>query len=275
MPSFEATEAARLIHAQGITYFTEFAPMAERIMDAAAGDGIDLSASLGRVVGIDLPNTIHSYVEKGIHWFTLYGQAEVAGMAITGEIESGEMEENYVGRPLVLTRVSLRDPDGTPVAPGESGEAWLRSQTVVERYWPDQPTRLTEDGWLRTGDLLRVDEVGDFWFVGRTDDKTLIKTGGENVYPAEVEQVLLQHPAISQACVFGVPDPVWKEAVRAVVVLESEQDLTQEEIFSFLDGKIAEFKRPKDVIFAEELPQAGGQVDRDAVRQQYEKVESR
>ncbi|MGH8473397.1 MAG: class I adenylate-forming enzyme family protein, partial [Gammaproteobacteria bacterium] len=185
MPKFDASEAARLIEEQGITYFTEFAPMAQRIMDAADAENIDLFSSLRRVVGIDLPHTINSYAEKGVRWFTLYGQAEVAGMAIMGEVEPGdEAEENYAGQPLMLTRVSLRDASGAPVERGDSGEAWLRSEAVVTRYWPDRSTRLTEDGWLRSGDLLRRDETGDFWFVGRTDDKTLIKTGGENVYPA-------------------------------------------------------------------------------------------
>ena len=270
MPSFDAAEAARLIGEHGITYFTEFTPMAERIMEAAEETGIDLSASLNRVVGIDLPTTIESYLERGIRWFTLYGQAEVAGMAAMGKLEPGdEVQENYVGQPLALTRVSLRNAGGTPVARGESGEAWLRSGAVVERYWQDEPTRLTDDGWLRSGDLLRQDERGEFWFVGRTDDKALIKTGGENVYPTEVEQVLLQHPAILQACVFGIPDPVWKEAVRAVVVLNKEQSLTPDDVRSFCEGRIAKFKWPRDVITAEELPQAGEQVDRDAVRQKY------
>jgi len=272
--TFDATEAARLIDEHGITYYTEFAPMAERVMEAATDDGLDLT-SLTRVVGIDLPHTIGSYLEKGVRWFTLYGQAEVAGMALMGEFWPGdEVRENYVGRPLVLTRVSLRDANGEPVAPGGSGEAWLRSGAVVERYWPDRPTRLTDDGWLRSGDLLQRDESGEFWFVGRTDDKDLIKPGGENVYPTEVEQVLLQHPAIAQACVFGVPDPVWKEAVRAVVVVESRQDLTPEEVRSFCEGKISRFKWPKEVLFTEELPQAGGQIDREAVKRKFGEVET-
>ncbi len=273
-PTFDAVEAARLIEEHGITYFTEFAPMAQSIMEAADGDGADLT-SLTRVVGIDLPPTIESYLERGVRWFTLYGQAEVAGMAVMGELEPGdEVPENYVGRPLALTRVSLRDANGEPVAPGGSGEAWLRSGAVVERYWPDRATRLTQDGWLRSGDLLRKDDEGELWFVGRTDEKALIKPGGENVYPTEVEQVLLEHPAVAQACVFGVPDPVWKEAIRAVVVPESGQSVTPEEVRSFCEGKIARFKLPKDVIFAEELPEADGQVDREAVRSRYEKVEA-
>ena len=272
-PKFDAAEAARLIEEQGITYFTEFAPMAQSIMEAAVGNGANL-ASLTRVVGVDLPPTIDNYLERDVRWFTLYGQAEVAGMAAMGELRPGdEVRENYVGRPLALTRVSLRDANGEPVEPGGSGEAWLRSEAVVERYWPDRATRLTEDGWLRSGDLLRKDDEGELWFVGRTDEKALIKPGGENVYPTEVEQVLLEHPAIVQACVFGVPDPVWKEAIRAVVVPESGQILTPEEVRSFCGEKIAKFKWPKEVIFTEELPQAGERVDRDAVRQKYGNVE--
>lgn len=268
-PTFDAAEAARLVEEHGITYFTEFAPMAQSIMEAADGNGADLT-SLTRVIGIDLPTTIVSYLERDVRWFTLYGQAEVAGMAVMGELEPGdEVPDNYVGRPLALTRVSLRDANGEPIAPGGSGEAWLRSGAVVDKYWPDQATRLTEDGWLRSGDLFRRDEAGDFWFVGRTDEKALIKPGGENVYPAEVEQVLMQHPAIAEACVFGVPDPVWKEAVRAVVVLQGEQHPTMEEVRFFCQGKIAKFKWPKDVIFTEELPQAGGQVDREAVTRRF------
>lgn len=153
-PTFDAAEAARLVEEHGITYFTEFAPMAQSIMEAADGNGADLT-SLTRVIGIDLPTTIVSYLERDVRWFTLYGQAEVAGMAVMGELEPGdEVPDNYVGRPLALTRVSLRDANGEPIAPGGSGEAWLRSGAVVDKYWPDQATRLTEDGWLRSGDLF-------------------------------------------------------------------------------------------------------------------------
>lgn len=275
LPTFDAAEAARLIGEHHITYFTEFAPMAQRIAEAAGELEVDLSASLDRVVGIDLPPTIQSYLDMGVRWFTLYGQAEIAGMAAMGEIEPGdEVPENYVGRPLALTRVSLRDVGGAPVERGEGGEAWLRSGAVVERYWPEDPTRLTQDGWLRSGDLLRQDEEGNLWFVGRTDDKALIKPGGENVYPVEVEQVLLEHPAITQACVFGVPDPEWKEAVRAVVVLESGHSLSREGLRAHCEGRIARFKWPKEVIFADELPVVGGQVDRVAVKEKFENAET-
>jgi acyl-CoA synthetase (AMP-forming)/AMP-acid ligase II len=269
LPAFAADEAARLIQAQRVTFFAEFAPMADRLLSAATTQGIDLAQSLRFVVGIDLPETINRYLAQGIRWFNLYGQTEVAGLCVTGEVHAGTDFNNYSGRPMLLTRVSLRNPQGDPVPAGESGELWVRSPTVVVRYWPDRPTRLTPDGWLRTGDILRADAAGNLWYIGRSDDKYLIKSGGENVYPAEVEQVLRQHPAIAQACVFGVPDPVWKEAVRAVIVVKPDHHVTPDEVRAFCRERIAHFKCPKDVIMVTELPQTGGQIDRDAVRQRY------
>jgi len=269
MPAFEAEEAAQLIATQHITFFAEFAPMADRLLSAASAQEIDLAASLRLVIGIDLPETIRKYLARGIRWFNLYGQTEVAGLSVMGEVRAETEFNNYSGQPLLLTRVSVRDPQGNPVPAGESGELWIRSATVVERYWPDEPTRLTTDGWLRTGDLLRTDTAGNLWYIGRSDDKTLIKPGGENVYPAEVEQVLLRHPAIGQACVFGVPDPVWKEAVRAVVAVKPDQHITPDEVRRFCREQIAHFKCPRDVIIVTELPQAGGQIDREAVKQRY------
>jgi acyl-CoA synthetase (AMP-forming)/AMP-acid ligase II len=116
----------------------------------------------------------------------------------------------------------------------------------------------------------RLDADGYLWYVGRSPAKELIKPGGENVYPAEVERALLEHPAVDQAVVFGVPDAQWGEAVQAVCVLKRGQTMAAEELIEFVGTRIARYKKPKHVVFAGELPRtASGGMDRAAAKARY------
>ena len=126
------------------------------------------------------------------------------------------------------------------------------------------------DGWHHTGDLGRIDERGFLWFEGRAPEKALIKSGGENIYPAEVEQALEAHPAVMRAVVIGVPDKRWGEAVRAICELHSGQTVSAEELIDFVGMRIARFKRPREVRFEPRLPRReDGSVDREAVAQAH------
>lgn len=270
VPAFEAVAAARAIRDEGVTFFAEFAPMGERVLQAAAQEGIPLRPSLRFVVGIDRTAVIRRFTSAGIRWFNLYGQTETAGLVLAGEVPPEGDCDAFVGRPLPMVRVALRRPDGSPAAMGEPGELWVRSGSVVRRYWPDEPTRL-QDGWLRTGDLLRRDGDGNYWYVGRTHDKYLIKTGGLNVYPAEVEQVLLSHPDVAQACVFGAPDPEYRERVCAAVVPRPGRQLDPEALRAFCAERIASYKCPKVIFVVERLPTGPAGVDREAVRRSFVK----
>ena len=168
--------------------------------------------------------------------------------------------------------VSLRlvGPDGGDVEVGDVGEICLRGDNVMPGYWrnPVATAETTQDGWLHTGDLARRDEDGYIYVVDRKKD--MIITGGFNVYPREVEEVLYRHPAVQEAVVFGIPDERWGEAVMAAVVLRPSQHATVDELRAFCAGEIAGYKRPKLIEFAESLPKnATGKVLRRQLRDPY------
>jgi long-chain acyl-CoA synthetase len=142
------------------------------------------------------------------------------------------------------------------VAPGEVGEIAVKGPMVFKEYWnlPEDTAHAFRGGWHHTGDMGRFDEDGFLWYEGRKPDKELIKPGGENVYPAEVEAAILEHDAVAQTVVFGVPDPKWKEGIKAVCLLEPGQSLTAEELIKFVGSRIASYKKPQYVEFVKELP---------------------
>lgn len=147
------------------------------------------------------------------------------------------------------SQIRIQDAAGQPLANGVEGEIAVRGPTVFLGYWdvgtkrPFKPA----DPWHRTGDLGRIDEDGWLWFTGRAAHKQLIKSGGENVYPAEVEQVLLEHPAVAEAFVFGQPDEKWGEAVHAACALRPGAQATQAELIAFVAQRLARYKRPHSV----------------------------
>jgi acyl-CoA synthetase (AMP-forming)/AMP-acid ligase II len=143
---------------------------------------------------------------------------------------------------------------------------------VFHGYWNcDDDNKATfRNNWHHTGDMGRFDDEGYLWYAGRSSAKELIKPGGENVYPAEVEKALLEHPAVSEAVVFGVPDEQWGEAIKAVCVCRAGQTVIAADLIEFVGGRIARFKRPKYVIFATALPKnAQGSPDRTRVKQEF------
>ena len=152
-----------------------------------------------------------------------YGQSE-APMAISylAKDEHDEKRLSSCGRPTLFARCALLDADGNPVPQGEVGEVCVSGPLLAGGYWqlPEQTADTFKDGWLHTGDMAREDEDG-FWFiVDRVKD--MIVTGGFNVFPREVEDVVAEHPAVAQVCVVGTPDDKWGEAVTAVVVLRAD-----------------------------------------------------
>ena len=254
----------------------EFAPMAGRILEAATANNNDLS-SLRAVFGLDSPAIVRAYLERypGLVWFGGYGQTETHGLAAGSPIRSAaelEARPGMPGRPGPLNLVAIVDEEDRELPPDTVGEIVVRGPNVAVGYWqlPEVTAHTTRHGWHHTGDLGRLDADGYLWFVDRKGEKELIKTGGENVYPAEVEAVLRQHPAVAAVCVLGVSDPEWSEAVKAVVELRPGQAATAEELIGFCRERLASYKKPKYVQFVERLPRtAGGEVDRVAAKQAY------
>jgi fatty-acyl-CoA synthase len=141
---------------------------------------------------------------------------------------------------------------GQDVAPGAVGEIWIRAPNVMGQYWNDPVNPAFQHGWFRTGDLARCDEDGFYWVVGRSKD--MIISGGENIYPAEIENVLADCPLILEAAVVGQPDDKWGEVAVAVVVKMPDANLDANGVMALFDGKLARFKRPRRVLFVESLP---------------------
>jgi fatty-acyl-CoA synthase len=175
-----------------------------------------------------------------------------------------------VGKPIPLTEVRIVGSDGEDVADGESGEVWVRSPGVAREYWnkPEASAETFVDGWCLTGDLGRVNEGGFLVITGRAKD--MIKSGGENIYPAELEQVLTRHPAIEDAAAIGVPDPKFQETVCVVVVPKRGETISEEEVVAHCVAHLASYKKPRYGVIASELPRtASGKVMKYQLRERH------
>jgi O-succinylbenzoic acid--CoA ligase len=170
------------------------------------------------------------------------------------------------GKPLLFTRVMILSEESRPLAANEVGEIVVSGPIVMAGYDRDAAatTRVLQKGWLHTGDIGMLDEDGDLWVLQRRDD--VIISGGENIYPAEVEAVLQAHPAVKQACVVGVEDQEWGQHVAAAIVLEIDQAISDSELIDSCRRQLAGYKLPKQVIILSQLPlTASGKVHRRAV----------
>jgi fatty-acyl-CoA synthase len=200
-----------------------------------------------------------------------YGQTE-APMAISYLAKDQHDAKRLAscGRPSVFLRTALTDDSGKPVPPGEPGEIRVAGPLLSGGYWnmPEQTAATFTDGWLRTGDVAREDEDG-FWFiVDRTKD--MIVTGGFNVFPREVEDVIAEHPSVAQVCVIGLPDGTWGEAVTAIIVPKQDATVEAGELQALVRDRKGPVHAPKQVIVADSLPlTALGKVDKKAVRATY------
>lgn len=268
MGKFDAVAAVRLIQSQKVSVLFDFSPILGAILDEQAKTGADLS-SLRAVMGLDGPETIERFqkVAGGI-FYNMYGQTETSCLATMGRYDD---RPGSAGRPILLGLVELVDEADTAVATGQVGEITLKGPMVFKGYWhlDDDNAHTFRNGRHHTGDLGRFDEDGFLWYAGRKPEKELIKPGGENVYPAEVENAILAHPAVARTVVFGVPDPKWKEGIKAVCVLEPGQSLSAKELVEFVGSRIARFKKPQYVQFVSDLPEKNGAIDREAVKALY------
>lgn len=200
---------------------------------------------------------------------TTYGLTEAASQVATQPPAQGLRKPGSVGRPLMFTRVCIVDQEGEPVAAGEPGEILVQGPTVMAGYYnnPEATAHTLRRGWLHTGDIGYVDDEGDLWLVQRRSD--IVISGGENVYPAEVEAVLRRHPAVADACVVGVPDPEWGQRVAAMVQLRAGQTISEADLVEFIRPQLAGYKRPRLFAFVDALPQtASGKIERRSVAAQ-------
>ncbi len=236
----------KLIAKEQGTFFTAFPPILASILDVQEKDPDSFAGtSLRSVCGMDSPETLARFfrLNPQAAFYSLYGQTEA--MPVSGC--NYQQKSGSIGPPAILTRVAILDDLDREVAPGTPGEICVRSPAVFRGYWNrlEETASTFRNGWHHTGDLGRCDEEGYLWYAGRKPEKELIKPGGENVYPAEVEQVILGHGAIEEVCVVGVPDPEWGDAVQAVCVLREGMTLSAGDLIDFVAAKIARYKKPK------------------------------
>lgn len=268
LPRFEASSSVAGIAEHKVTFAGSFPPILEQILDAAAKEGADLS-SLKAVVGIEAPAMIERLHREwpGARFILGFGQTETMGYVTYGR---GDRHAGTAGVAGILTELALADEAGAPLAataPETVGEILVRGPVVMLGYWGREAVNVEtfRHGWHHTGDLGRIDAQGRLIYAGRAPTKLLIKTGGENVYPAEVEKTLLAHPGIAEALVLGLPDARWGEAVAALCVRKPGAAPQGAEVSAFVAGRIAKFKQPRHVVFAEALPRgADGKPDRAA-----------
>jgi acyl-CoA synthetase (AMP-forming)/AMP-acid ligase II len=159
-----------------------------------------------------------------------------------------------------MNSVAVVDELDRPVPTSLTGEIVVRGPTVFHGYWrrAEDSTLTLRNGWHHTGDLGHLDADGYLWYDRRSETKRLIKSGGENVYPAEVERVILDHPAVAEVAVSGVPDAQWGEAVKATCVMRAGHTLDADALIEFVGQRLARYKRPRHVEFVTELPAAPG-----------------
>ncbi|CAL9583303.1 Long-chain-fatty-acid--CoA ligase FadD13 [Streptomyces sp. enrichment culture] len=213
---------------------------------------------------------IAAYQERGLTFLQGYGMTEAAPGTLFLDAEHALAKAGSAGVPHFFSDVRVVRPDLTPVGVGETGEVVVRGPHVMPGYWglPEETAASFTDGWFRSGDAARVDEDGYVHIVDRIKD--MIISGGENVYPAEIEDLLLAHPDIAECAVIGVPDTTWGEVPRAVVVPRRGARPDPGRILASLAGRLAKYKIPKSVVIADELPRtASGKLLKAQVRRRY------
>ncbi len=258
MPAFDPTAALKLIELHRITTMFGVPAMFLFMSQVPDFETADLSSIRFLVCGgAPVPEPLmRRYGERGITFAQGYGLTETAPLALVMATDETERKVGAAGnKVLPLSDVRLVDASNNEVAVGEPGEICVRGPQVMAGYWRNEEATkaVIDDGsWFHTGDIGRVDEDGYVYVVDRVKD--MVITGGENVYPAEVESVLYSHPSVAEVAVLGTPDEKWGEAVTAIVALAPEMDLTLDELREFARDQLAGYKLPLRLEFIDALP---------------------
>ncbi|WP_116202520.1 AMP-binding protein [Amycolatopsis circi] len=268
LPTFEPELACRLIERERCQAAMLFPAMIAQLVEANADGRFDLS-SLRFAAGDEPWNSMITIDESP--WgrsFAGYGQTEVAGMLTYHAL--GLEGTGTSGRPSLFAQVRIVDPVDGELPDGEVGEIVARGPHVFSGYFnrPELTAAKLRGGWHHTGDLGRREKDGTISFLG--PKLRMIKSGGENIYPAEVERALNSHPGVSAAAVIGRPDPEWGQNVVAIVVPAECAEITEAELIEHVRTVVASYKKPKEVILAEEIPRRGFVPDYDELDDRYD-----
>jgi fatty-acyl-CoA synthase len=212
---------------------------------------------------------LHRYEERGVRIRQGFGMTETSPTVFLIAEAEALRKAGSVGKPVLHTAVRLVDARGQDVARGEAGELWIKGPNVTPGYWqrPEVNAASFTEGWFHSGDVARQDEEGFYYIVDRVKDMFI--SGGENVYPAEIEQALYELPQVAEAAVIGVADEKWGEVGKAFLVLKTGAALSAEQVLAHCRAKLAKFKIPKQVVFVDSLPHtAAGKVLKHELRKQ-------
>ena len=270
--AFDPDAALELIRRHRVTVMFGVPAMFNAMAQVPAFASADLS-SLRRLLcgGAPVPlSTIRTYLDRGIPFLQGYGMTETSPGALFLGAERSADKAGTAGVASFFTDVRVVRPDGTEVAPGEKGEVVVAGPNVMGGYWnrPDATAEVMDGEWFRSGDVAVVDDDGYVTIVDRMKD--VIISGGENIYPAEVEDVIYGHPDVAECALIGVADERWGEVGRAIVVRRAGTALDERGLLAHLDGRLARFKLPRSVVFTDGLPRSGaGKVLKAELREMF------
>lgn len=254
--SFDAAATLELVERHRVTFMFGVPTMFDRLTRQPNWPDADLSSlrmlSCG---GSPVPTPlIAAYQDRGLTFLQGYGMTEAAPGTLFLDAEHAVSKAGTAGVPHFFSDVRVARPDLAPVEPGETGEVLVRGPHVMPGYWglPGESAAAFADGWFRTGDAARIDADGYVTIVDRFKD--MIISGGENIYPAEVEDALLAYADIAECAVIGVPDENWGEVGRAVLVAREGRAADPQEVLASLSGRLAPYKIPKSAVVVEALP---------------------
>lgn len=238
--------------------------MAHRRWASADFSSLRMITTGSTIVPLHVIRAVHA---KGVALVQVYGSTETCPIAVYLKAEDARRKEGSTGKAAANCRLRIVDSHDADVAPGATGEILVQGDNVMTGYWnaPQATAAVLRDGWFHSGDMGHQDGEGYLYVDGRS--KEMIISGGENIYPAEIENLLIESPDIAEASVIGRPDARWGEIVVAVVVPKGDRQLNSEQVLKLLEGRIARYKHPKEVLVVHQLPKTAlGKVRKEDVR---------
>lgn len=274
MRAFDPGEVLRIIgdHAIGLTHFFGVPSIYQFLAAHPAFAQTDFARLvMAGVGGAPMPVPLLKIWEaRGIALVQGFGMTETSPACLLLPAEDAARKAGSCGKLVLHAQAKIVDAQGDEVAPGAVGELWVKGPNITPGYWRRDEANRTSftDGWLHTGDAARQDDEGYFFIVDRTKDMYI--SGGENVYPAEVEDALYAVPAIAEAAIIGQPDATWGETGLAIVALKPGQQVTEAEVIAHCRERLARFKCPTGVVFVDALPRnATGKVHKPTLRETF------
>ena len=251
---FDAAAVNRLLAERPISLISLAPTMLTRLLDAKTqpwNPRLRLVLLGGEATAVAL---VSRCIEAGIPIAPSYGLSEAASQVATATPDLLQTKPASVGKPLLFTELRVLDEHGDDAAPGTPGEIIIRGPQLMRGYYNDPPAtkNALRSGWLRTGDIGYLDDDGDLVVLQRRED--LIVSGGENIYPAEVETALQEHPAVEEVIVIGLQDAKWGQRVAAAIQMGEGRGASEDEISAFAREKLASYKVPRDIRFVSSFP---------------------